>query len=334
MVREYIKYKETDNLAVSTLQNYRDYCEGYIRDSFIESKPADKITEGELRNYYRYLLKQGHKRHRGGECGLSVSAVNHVLVLLKASFRYAYKQGHITKNPHEDIMKVKRGCALDKQYEDKDIRDKILQKEEIRLLVSSEKSKRDRFYNFYILLLHTGLRSGEARALKWTDIDFEQATLSVSKTLAEVGREFIVKPPKSKFSYRTIPLDREAVRVLKEQKRMQEEYKANVEGEIYKDRNIVFASEFGQYETAQRVLAHFKRLLKAIGVTTHHTVHDIRHTFCSLLIESNIDIKTVQRLMGHANSQITLEVYASMFEGSEAKAMQSAMKCLNEIASF
>ena len=202
------------------------------------------------------------------------------------------------------------------------------------MLVSSEKSKRDRFYNFYILLLHTGLRSGEARALKWTDIDFEQATLSVSKTLAEVGREFIVKPPKSRFSYRTIPLDREAVRVLKEQKRMQEEYKANVGEEMYKDRNIVFASEFGQYETAQRVLVPFKRLLNAIGVTTHHTVHDLRHTFCSLLIESNIDIKTVQRLMGHANSQITLEVYASMFEGSEAKAMQSAMKCLNEIASF
>lgn len=215
-------------------------------------------------------------------------------------------------------------------FTEDNINKKLLSKEEINLLVNSAETKADRFYDLYVFLLHTGLRSGEARALTYDDFDWEKKTVSVNKTLAELKDGFQISPPKSRKSKRVIPLDDAIVEMLRRHKERQDRYKQCCQ-EIYQDRNIVFASETGDYERGQRVLVHFQRAMKRAGATNHHTIHHLRHSFCSILISSGANVKTVQYLMGHETADVTLGIYADLFAGEEAKAMASAVQCLKNI---
>lgn len=144
---EYIQYKEMEGLRESTLKNYTDYCNGYIKDSPIEKMEISSITKENLLSFYSELLRNGNKRKKaeGTECGLTAVTVNHVLILLKGCFSYAVENGYIQKDPHNGIKKYKD------RY--KDDREKAFTSEEISKLTSNSKNKEDIFYNMFCLIL-------------------------------------------------------------------------------------------------------------------------------------------------------------------------------------
>lgn len=181
----------------------------------------------------------------------------------------------------------------------------------------------------------TGLRKGEISALKWDDIDIEHKLLYIKKNLAfvknnHVSEEFktkktLITTTKTKLSKRTLQLNDTLMDCLMRQKEQQEKDKL-IYKDIYEDKNLIFASETGDYLSPRKILTEIKKIYKEAGISTTHAFHDLRHTFCSILINKNVNVKTISELMGLT---ITLDIYATLFDEMKAKAMESVDDILN-----
>jgi integrase len=194
-----------------------------------------------------------------------------------------------------------------------------LSAEEARRLLDAARD--DRFEAFYVLAVHTGMRRGELLGLKWDDVDLENATVRVRRTLTRIdnGCRLALGPPKNKKSRRTVRLTERAVEALRSHLERQ---LAEIEalGDLYKDQGLVFTTEAGTLinpsNLRQRSLAP---LLKRAGLP-QITFHDLRHTCASLLFQKNVHPKFVQELLGHASVSITLEIYSHMLPGMGGEA--------------
>lgn len=179
----------------------------------------------------------------------------------------------------------------------------------------------------YRVLAFTGIRGGEALAHDWeTDIDFNQQTLSISKTVTRTKDGFEIGPPKTKSSYRTIRLDNKTCQILKKWRLHQKEFffQSNI-----KNKNIVFASFEGEHATRQSLYMRSKRLSEAVGLPNIGT-HGWRHTHASMLYQAGIDMKEAQEILGHASIEITNNIYTHV---SQKQKIATADKLAN-FASF
>ncbi len=136
-----------------------------------------------------------------------------------------------------------------------------------------------------------------------------------------------MKGTKSKKSRRRVRLSDVAIQVLKNQKFEQEKMQLENK-DIYNNYdNLIFTDEFGDYIKGERLLDNFHTLLDKAGVERHN-IHDLRHTFCSFLINNKRTVKDVQTLLGHSSAQITLDLYTEQFEESEIEALEGVTDCI------
>lgn len=159
-----------------------------------------------------------------------------------------------------------------------------------------------------LLALHAGLRIGEASALAWKDIDFDNNTIHVNSTFQRVlcvlekdkKTELIHTSSKTEASARFIPMSNLLRKVLLK-------HKAQSEG------NFVFLTK--EMPSEPRLLTYHFHKLRAKANLEHIHFHQLRHTFATRCIESKGDIKSVSQLMGHRSAKLTLDTYTdSMME--------------------
>ena len=195
-----------------------------------------------------------------------------------------------------------------------------LTKEQERLFF--EYCKEHRFYVLFRLAVLTGCRVGELTALQWNDIDLENGTISINKTLCRsVERGFMFNSPKSKASIRTIPLVPEAQKMLQEYK--QKEYADRLQKGIRKERDdmrlLVFHTSTLAPLPPLAANIQLKKIADqmradGIDIPDNFTMHSFRHTFATRCIENGMDIKTISALLGHSSISITADIYISSFE--------------------
>jgi integrase len=171
------------------------------------------------------------------------------------------------------------------------------------------------------------MRQGELLALKWKDVDLENARLSVRRTITKSGGRLLLGEPKTKNSRRTIHLTDASVRALREHLARQVAQIERV-GDLYRDEGLVFASEVGTLMNPTNLRKRsFAALLKRADLQPIR-FHDLRHTCATLLLTRNVHPKYVQELLGHANIAITLDTYSHVMPGMgthAAKAMEDAL---------
>lgn len=172
------------------------------------------------------------------------------------------------------------------------------------------------YENQFRFILQTGLRTGELIGLKWSDIDFEKRTLSVNRSMEyryKVG-EWRIGEPKSKSGYRTIPLTDEAIRILKLQKEKNKEIKVIP----FEWSEYVFLCRKGTpvknstYDTA------LFKICDKVGID-RFSMHILRHTFATRCIEGGMRPKTLQKILGHSNISITMNLYVHVTEDEKHK---------------
>jgi integrase len=151
------------------------------------------------------------------------------------------------------------------------------------------------------VLAYTGLRWGEAVALKVENVDLTRRRLQVDENAVTVGGEIIVGTPKS-HKRRSVPMPR----FLVEPMRQLMAGKASNE--------LVFGDGFGHQRRPDQRGGWFVGAKKRSGLPPDLTIHDLRHTAASLAIASGANVKAVQRMLGHASAAMTLDVYADLFE--------------------
>lgn len=183
--------------------------------------------------------------------------------------------------------------------------------------------RRYRYAPLFIFILNTGLRHGEALALKWDSVDLDARTASIDSTVQLVrnrnryqsGKEFVkvITSPKTRDSVRVLPLNESALQALRLAKERNKAF--GIESEL------CFPGRDGREMRQTNTLSAFKAICSDIGIECLG-VHALRHTFASKLIREGVDIKVVSELLGHSNVMFTYNVYVHVIKEQKASAIK------------
>lgn len=233
-------------------------------------------------------------------------------------FKYATSIDIIKSNPLDKIIKPKNRPLK--------VKENYYTKQELTdfLKVCKENCKPVE-YTFYHLLAFTGLRIGEAIGLMWSDVDFENKRLNISRTAVKIGKEQTVQDPKTKRSKRVITLDDETLNVLKLWKRQQikEYFQA---GKAYQhNSNYIFTNNKGKWLLTATMKVKLSSFFCKHNELKKITPHGFRHTHASLLFEAGITAKIISDRLGHNNVQTTLDMYTHINDNQRVEVVDQLM---------
>ena len=241
------------------------------------------------------------------EKGYSYRLINNVKRSLKASFAIAVSDSWIRKNPFDFTLNAVI-CN------DTQARQALTEEQEQAFLQFLQSSPvYCRYYDEILILLKTGLRISEFCGLTVQDIDFENSLINIDHQLLwETNKGLYIDTPKSRSSIRKVPMSEETYQALQRVlARRGEPEPYTVDGYS----GFVFVRETGVPYSAHHYQDALRQIVKVYNQTydeklPHITPHMLRHTFCTRLASKNMNPKSLQYIMGHADINITLNLYA------------------------
>lgn len=255
--------------------------------SDISYKQLDEVSEDDLIAFFKTQLDY------------SQSCINKMYQLLGAVFIKAVNRKIIEDNPLREIKRPKSNK--------KTIPVRALTVEEQKKLLNVLKNEDVRYSDIMLLSMFTGMRIGECCALMVEDIDFEEKTITVSKTVArgKYGRN-VLNETKTSAGMRKLHLSDDIFEFLK-----------SCIGN--KDKGLLFLSSNQNLVTTNQVNYAYAAALKAYDIVDTSVygrvdLHSLRHTYATRCIESGMPAKVLQKLLGHTDINITLNTYCSVFE--------------------
>lgn len=190
-------------------------------------------------------------------------------------------------------------------------------------------ARRDKWYTAFLIAIETGARPNEYLALGWSDIDFDNRSISIRRSLYwPPGGGFEFTKPKTQRSNRTVTISAEAIEALRQHKRTQLEERMR-QGSDYQDHGLVFATELGTpllwRNLGQR---HLKPLLAAALIPAEgFSLYSLRHTAASLLIAEGVNIRVVAERLGTSVMMIDI-TYSHVPRKLQQSATDSLAKLL------
>ncbi|CDQ41529.1 site-specific integrase [Virgibacillus salexigens] len=239
-------------------------------------------------------------------------------------FKYAIRKDLLQSSPSASFVMPKKQVTVE-DIEQENIQEKFLELNELKEFLSiARKNGLSMDYLIFTTLAYTGIRLGELIALKWSDINFTDCTLRISKTYYNPNNnkdDFKLLTPKTEKSIRTIMIDKELVELFKEHRKKQNKLKMKQQM-FFKDQNFIFTENTGNPRVMKMVAIRLQRLMKLMNIDKHITPHGFRHTHTSLLIEAGAGIKEIQERLGHSDINTTMNIYAHMTKNIEEKTSQ------------
>jgi integrase len=279
-----------DTVGLRTYQRSEETARLHITPTLGRVK-LDKLTAMQLDRLYRQKLK----------AGLSPRSVQ----IIHATAHKALKQAVRWRLVRENVA----GHATLPKTTKREMQP--LTKDQTEILLRTAKRTQPKMHALYALAVTTGARLGELLALHRGDVDLDAGTLRISKSVHN-GR---VTAPKTSAGRRTIRLSKLALDASRD-------HVDTHAGDVW-----LFQSPVNDDMSIHRATLHityWKPLLKASGLPRETRFHDLRHTAASLLLGEGVPVPVVSQLLGHADSGITLKVYAHMLpdhQGVAALAM-------------
>lgn len=216
---------------------------------------------------------------------------------------------------------------------------KFMEKEQLVKFLNTAKEKGlPRDYPMFFVLAYTGMRIGELAALKWRDIDFDNQTINITKTLYNPSnnlRGYQLQTPKTKTSRRVIDVTDSVIRVLREHKAEQDDFKSKLPEGTYYDMDFVFAQmDFKNpgYPVYLKLIGiRMARLLKLAGLSSELTPHSLRHTHTSLLAAAGVPLEAIMSRLGHKDDETTLHVYLHVTQERRKEAAQKFDELMRDL---
>ena len=153
----------------------------------------------------------------------------------------------------------------------------------------------------------TGMRRGEVIGLRWADVDFDAATVSVRQSITQAGGELRVGAPKTKRGERVVPIDARSMEILRRHRVAQAHSRLAV-GAAWTDLDLVFTRADGTPVRPDDVTRRFAQLVRSAGLPIIR-LHDLRHTHASHALAAGVPVKVVSDRLGHSSTIITENIY-------------------------
>lgn len=292
------EYKK-NRVKNSTLNEYQKYYNGCLKDRLGSKKLAD-IRGEHIQKLYNELIEEDY----------AISTIKIISTVINGCFRQAFKNGLIEKNPVE-LAELPRQTGKKKGR-------MAMTKDQQNLFM--EYAKASYLYNFFAVMLRTGMRSGEARGLKYIDIDKKDNVLHVQRTLKYIeGIGYLEDTPKTKTSMRDIPLTTEILYILEQQKNYWD-------FEIVRLDRYLFCNENGDPLSRERVQGEIDRIIKRIREAGYDfpriTSHVFRHTFATRAIEAGMPPQVLKTILGHSSLAMTMDLYSHVLPDVKAEEMK------------
>jgi len=239
------------------------------------------------------------------DSGLSASTVQKIRHTIHAIVEYAVETGILIKNC-TNVVSVKKTRNPEVNP---------LSLEQLKLLL--HEAKGHHLYPAILILSTTGIRRSELCGLKWADINWSQGTAYIQRAVVKLGGYgILINETKNHSSRRLIPLCNEVLDCLK-QHRLRNF-----------DTEYIFSRPDAQPIYPESIYDYIKRIGKKLGMPSV-TVHTLRHTSATLLLESGENPKVVQELLGHASISTTLDIYSHVIPGMKQQAVTKLTELIN-----
>lgn len=293
------EYKK-NRIKRGTYENYKKNFYGIIkRRHNLGDMQLSDIRGEHIQKLYNDLVKEGY----------ALSTIKIVSAVLNGCMQQALRNGLIERNP----VKL---AELPRQTE-KATRQAMTREQQALFM---EYAKESYLYNFYAVMLRTGMRNGEMRGLKYTDIDKKKKVIHVQRTLKYIeGEGYYEDTPKTRTSKRDIPLTAATLQLLEEQRKF---WGFKVE----KMDRYLFCNELGEPLSRARVRAETDRIVKRIRAAGHDfphiTPHVFRHTFATRAIEAGMQPQVLKTILGHSSLAMTMDLYSHVLPETRAEEME------------
>ncbi len=297
----------------------REYTHIYYKNisPYIGHRKINSIVKSDIQQLIDIAYDSNYKYERQSK----------IKVVLLDVFQRALEDDLIIKNPVKGIN----------LRSDKEIKAKALTLSEQKTFF--EYCKNTFYDNLFNVAVNTGLRPGELFALTEDDINIDEGYIDVNKTLVyqkyltDTRKEFHIEEPKTKQSYRKVPINS----VCKDYLLKQFELKKVVSQKRPKEQNsYLFVSKFNTPLNSQMYSDAIRAIIKQINLTRSFdnefevfSGHALRHTFATRCIENGIQPKVVQSYLGHASLKMTMDLYVHVTEDKAAEDIEKIVNTKN-----
>lgn len=286
----------------NTYNSFRNAVQNYILP-MLGTKKLANISRGDIQDLYKAVALK------------APSLVRSVKTVMNVSMKYAVGKKMLSQNPAENIS-LPRNIET-KPYRTRNINSqKTLTIEQLYTLI--EASKNTPIYLQVLFNALMGLRRSEIIGLKYSDIDFIEQTLTVQRQLGrpldinveEIKKKTLTKQElelKTPSSYRTLKIPDYVFQAVLEQRKIYEKNRSRRKKE-FQDDGYICCSSYGRSRSQNFHYKYFKRILEENNLPNIRW-HDLRSSYCTLLLKKNFSPKAVSNMMGHAKELITVDVY-------------------------
>lgn len=280
-----------------------------------------ELKRSDVRRFYNELVDKK---------GLTINTLDTINTVLFQVLELAVEEDRIRLNPSSNALR-----ELKKTHNIDSIKRQALTAKEhvifVNYLNSSEMAAR--WKPVFTVMINTGLRVGELTGLTWDDIDFDNNTISVNRTLVYYKQEdgktrFVINTPKTKSGYRTIPMMEVVKEALLEERKIQEILGIPQGIIIDGHTNFVFLNRYGSVQNQSMLNKALRRIIRFCNeeqltnvkdgeeaiLLPKMSCHILRHTFATWQVEAGIHLKVIQETLGHADIKTTLNIYADATE--------------------
>ena len=299
---QWIEHWAESTLEASPRKNttkvlYRSLATKHLMPAPLGTTPLDKLRKSHIDGLLVKLQK----------AALSDSTVRQIYTVLRAVLGDAKLDGLIADNA---ATRVPRPRVARREA-------KHLDPAAVTAVLAAAEGLRYR--DVLVLIAATGLRRGEALALRWSDVDLVGGSLKVAGTLSRVGSALERSEPKTERSRRTVPLSPAVVTMLKSHRAAQAAEKLRA-GSQWRESGLVFATELGTPVEPRNILRTIELAAGKAGVEGIG-VHTLRHSAATAWLDTGVHIKAVADLLGHSSIAITGDIYGHSSDASARAAM-------------
>jgi integrase len=278
---------------------YAGVARTHIVDSSLANVTLDRVRPSHVEGW---IVELRRKR-------LAESTVRSAYTILRAVLDTAVRDGALRSNPAAAIRRPRVTVKEAPHLTPAQVAD---------LLRAAEGG---RYASLFALLVHTGLRRGEALALQWSDVDLARGILRVRGTLSRIDGGLVVTEPNTAKSKRFVPLSEPADRLLRQVQAAQAEER-RLAGSAWRQTGFVFTTEFGEPCDPRNAFRALRAAATKAGLP-HAGLHTLRHSAASVMLTRGVPLKVVSDILGHSSIAITGDIYGHVSPDVARQAMDT-----------